>query len=307
VALKICRSLMIFPVNVDRFVAKAHLRRADALVLDLEDSVPAAEKDQARRLVKEAIPLVGRGGSEVMVRVNNDPALLQADLEASIWPGLEGIMFPMAESGAQVADLAAAVETLERSRGLEPGRIRFCLLIETPLGLLNIREIAQASPRTESLGPGVEDYCLKIGVEPSVEGEEILPLVQAVITVSKALGIMPLGVVGSIAGFKDAAVFERSAERARQMGCEGSQCIHPDQVRILNRVFSPDPAKVAQARRVVEAFEEGLKRGVASVSLDGRMVDVPVYTRARLLFDRAEAVAALEARKTAALARLNQG
>jgi len=306
VALKICRSLMIFPVNVDRFVAKAHLRGADALVLDLEDSVPAAEKDRARRLVKEALPLVGRGGGEALVRVNNDPALLQADLEASIWPGLDGIMFPMAESGAQVAGLTAAVEALELSRGLEAGRIRFCLLIETPLGLLNAREIAQASPRIESLGPGVDDYCLKIGVEPSVEGEEILPLLYTVLTVSKALGIRPLGVVGSIAGFKDAAVFERSAERARQMGFEGSQCIHPEQVRILNRVFSPDPARVAQARRVVEAFEAGLERGVASVSLDGRMVDVPVYTRAKMIFERAEAVAALEARKAAALARLNQ-
>ena len=100
--------------------------------------------------------------------------------------------------------------------------------------------------------------------------------------------MQPTGLVGSIAGFRDLAVFEGAAQRARQLGCEGAGCIHPDQVTVLNRVFTPDPAKVEHARRVVEAFEDGVRRGTASVNLDGKMVDVPVYKRAQVILARAD-------------------
>ena len=102
---------------------------------------------------------------------------------------------------------------------------------------------------------GVEDYCLELGVEPSADGLDAYP-VAALVTICKAVGVQPTGLVGSIAGFRDLGVFEQGAQRARQLGCEGAGCIHPDQVAVLNRVFTPDPAKVEYARRVVEAFEE---------------------------------------------------
>jgi len=115
--------------------------------------------------------------------------------------------------------------------------------------------------------------------------------------------VQPTGLVGSIAGFRDLAIFEQAAQRARQLGCEGAGCIHPDQVTVLNRVFTPEPAKVEHARRVVEAFEDGVRRGTASVNLDGRMVDVPVYKRAQVVLARARVVAETERRKAAALGR----
>jgi citrate lyase subunit beta/citryl-CoA lyase len=124
------------------------------------------------------------------------------------------------------------------------------------------------------------------------------------VTTCKANGIKPMGLLGSIGGFRDLQGFERAASRARQIGCAGASCIHPDQVGVLNRVFSPDPAKVEYARRVVEAFEEGLNRGTASVNVDGQMVDIPVYNRARLILKRAQAIAEVERRKADALARL---
>jgi citrate lyase subunit beta/citryl-CoA lyase len=110
--------------------------------------------------------------------------------------------------------------------------------------------------------------------------------------------------VGSIAGFRDLAVFEQAAQRARQLGCEGAGCIHPDQVTVLNRVFTPEPAKVEYARRILEAFEEGVRRGTASVNVDGKMVDVPVYKRAQVIMARARAVAETERRKAEALKRV---
>jgi citrate lyase subunit beta/citryl-CoA lyase len=297
------RSSLILPVNVPRFVEKAYARGADAIVLDLEDSVPTQEKASARKLVRDSLALAGRGGAEVLVRVNNDPALLADDIDASVHPGLDGLSIPKAESAAQIHDIVARIERLEGARGLTPRHLRLSLAIETPRGLLAIEEIARSSDRIATMSIGVEDYCLELGVEPSPDGLELLYPVARLVTVCKAVGVQPTGLVGSIADFRDLATFERAAQRARQLGCEGAGCIHPDQVTVLNRVFTPDPAKVEHARRVVEAFEDGVRRGTASVNLDGKMVDVPVYKRAQVVLARARVVEETERRKAEAMRR----
>ncbi len=301
---RVIRSILILPVNNPRFVEKAYSRRADAIMLDLEDAIPPAEKDTARQLVRDSIPLAARGGARVLVRINNDPKLLPFDLEACIYPGLDGIVLPKTESAEDLDSLSTKVEKLERDRGIELGHTKFFVLIESPRGLLKVREIATASSRIEALNVGPEDYCLELGIEPSSDGLEIFYAISKVVTVCKAYGISPLGILGSIGGFRDLEGFERSAIRARQLGCEGAYCIHPDQVEVLNRVFCPSQEKIEYARRVIEAFEVGLKRGTASVSLNGKMVDIPVYNRARIIVERADAIAELERRKSEALARL---
>jgi citrate lyase subunit beta / citryl-CoA lyase len=300
---RVRRSSLILPVNVPRFIDKAHTRGADAIVLDLEDSVPAAEKASARKLVKDTLPLVARGGAEVAVRVNNDPALLSDDIDASVWPGLASLSIPKVETAAEVERLATQVERLERARGIPVGHVKLSLAIETPAGVLACESIAASSPRIVTMGVGPEDYYLSLGVEPSADGMELLYAVSRVLTVCKAVGIQSVGLLGSIAGFRDLPAFEAAAIRARSLGCEGAGCIHPEQVVILNRVFSPDPQKVEYARRAVDAFEEGVKRGTASVNLDGKMVDVPVYRRALLILQRANAIAELERTKALALKR----
>jgi citrate lyase subunit beta / citryl-CoA lyase len=299
------RSSLILPVNVPHFVERAHTRGADAIVLDLEDSVPPAEKARARQLVKASLPLVGRGGAEVLVRVNNDPALLADDVDASVHPGLDALSLPKVESVEQLRELMVRIDRLERERGIPPGHVKISMAFETPRGVLHARELAEACPRVVTMGVGVEDYCLELGVEPSADGIELLYAVSRVVTIAKTLGVQPTGLLGSIAGFRDLPAFEGAAQRARQLGCEGAGCIHPDQVVVLNRVFSPDPAKVEYAQRVVEAFEEGVRRGTASVSLDGKMVDVPVYKRALVILDRARLIGETERRKADALARLH--
>jgi citrate lyase subunit beta/citryl-CoA lyase len=301
--LPIRRSTLILPVNNPRFVEKAYLRGADAIMLDLEDSIPLHEKENARKLVKSSIPIASRGGGDVFVRINKDPVLMAQDLQASVYSGLAGIVFPKTESGEEVQNLETAVEKLERDHGIE-SEIVFDLLIESPQGILNLQKIAGASKRIQSLTLGPEDYCRELGVEPSAEGIELhYPLAQ-IVTICKPKGIKPMGLMGSIGEFRDLGKFERSAAQARQLGCEGASCIHPDQVEVLNQIFSPDPAKVERARRVVEAFEEGVKRGTASVSVDRQMVDIPVYNRARLVLEHAEAIASLGKKKATALARL---
>lgn len=298
------RSTLILPVNIPRFVDRAHLRGADAVMLDLEDAVPAPEKASARRLVREAIPLVSRGGAEVFVRVNHDPAHLWEDLEASVWPTLDGICLPKTESAGEIERLEAQVADLERRRGIAPGRIELTVIVETPRGVLNAEAIAGASRRIRSVSLGPEDYCLALGVEPSADGAELQYALSRVVTACKAIGVAPMGLLGSIAGFRDLGAFEQAASRARDLGCVGASCIHPDQVAILNRVFTPPPEKVAYARTAAGAFEAGLRNGTASVSVGGAMVDTPVYRRAKHILEQAAAIAEVENRKAAALARL---
>lgn len=300
------RSFLILPVNVPRFVEKAYLREADAIVLDLEDAVPPSEKAEARKLVKQSIELAGRGGADVFVRVNNEPTLLDDDVDASVHSGLHGIFLPKVESREDVQSLVAHIAELEAERGIEIGAIRLSLHIESPAALLRIQEIATASSRIESMSLGQDDYCLSLGVEPSPEGSELFLPLSMMATVCKATGIAAIGILGSVAGFRDLDGFEKAALAGRQLGCTGAFCVHPDQVLVLNRVFSPSAAKVAHARRVIEAFEEGLRKGRASVTLDDRMVDTPVYKQAKLALERAEAVEALERRKADAMSLLQK-
>jgi len=302
--LKIRRSTLIFPVNQRKFLEKAHTRGADAISLDLEDSIPPAEKGEARKLVRDAIAMVGRGGSEVIVRVNNEPDLICEDIDAAVYPGLHGIHFPKAESAEQVHRLNALIEAKERERGIVPGSIGLAVHIETPLGLLHARPIAEECSRIEAMAVGPEDYYFALGVEPSEDGIELVYAVSHVVTICKALKIRAQGLLGSVAGFRDLTGYERAALRGRQLGTQGAGCIHPDQVPILHKIFSPSPESVQYARRIVPAFEEGVKRGTASVSVDGKMVDIPVYERARVILERAEAIEAIERRKAEALAKI---
>lgn len=145
------RSRLIMPANEKKFVEKAHLRNADAVVLDLEDSVPVSEKVATRTVLKDAVPQAGQGGSDVLVRVNNTAELLRGDVEAAVWPGLSGIFFPKVETGQQVRDLDRQLTELEQRRGIPHGQVTISAIAETLTGYLNVREITSASERIDSL------------------------------------------------------------------------------------------------------------------------------------------------------------
>lgn len=294
----IVRSILILPVSNRRFVETAFKRGADAIMLDLEDSIPEEEKENARKCVQSAIPTVAKGGGQVQVRVNNKPDRLREDLDASVYPGLDCIVLPKVESAVQIDQLGEEMGALERNRGMEQDRIKILVVIESPKGIIHIQDIAMASHRIDSMSLGLEDYCLELGVEPSSDGFEMLYPFSVMITIAKAFDIRPVGLLGSIAGFRDLEGFTKAAKRACQMGCEGGVCIHPNQVPILNRVFSPDSKRVDHARKIVEAFRSALETGTAAIDVDGEMVDLAVYRRAKKIFDRANAIEELERKKS---------
>jgi hypothetical protein len=145
------RSSLILPVNVRRFVERAYTRGADAIVLDLEDSIPPSEKAVARTLVQESIGLAGKGGADVLVRINKPFELAVSDLDAAIWPGLAGIVFPKVESALEVHIIDRLLAERELARGLPVGGIDLSILVESALGVQHMAEIACASPRTVAL------------------------------------------------------------------------------------------------------------------------------------------------------------
>lgn len=296
------RSALFVPVNVPRFVERAWTRGADALILDLEDSVPSPEKKAARARVREVMRECARGGGDIEVRINKPSALAVEDLDACVWPGLDAIHFPKAESAREVELLDRLIAEREAARGLPAGSVQLSIALETALGLHNALPIALASPRIVALSLGSEDFTLDLEVESTKAGRELLYGKMQVILVARLAGAQPLGTAASIADYGDLDAMAAAIREARAMGFMGAACIHPAQVAPLNTHFSPAAEEVARARLVVEAFEAALAEGRASVGVEGKMVDIPVAERARRLLQRAEAIAAKEARTRATLA-----
>jgi citrate lyase subunit beta/citryl-CoA lyase len=299
------RSALILPVNVRRFVERAYTRGADAIVLDLEDSVPPSAKALARTQVRESIELAGRGGADVQVRINKPFDLAVLDLDASIWSGLSGIVFPKVESAIEVQIIDRLIAEREMARGLPVGQTELSILVESALGVQHMAEIACASPRIVSLSLGAEDFARDIGVEPTPDGSEQAYGKGMVIVAARLAGVQPMGLTSTLANFTDLDGLTRSATLAASQGFRGASCIHPAQVPILNAAYSPGPAALAYAQRIMNVYDETEAAGRASVALDGTMIDIPIVERARTLVRRAQAIQAFEAKKQAALATLN--
>jgi citrate lyase subunit beta/citryl-CoA lyase len=298
------RSTLIIAANRRDLLKEDYLKDADALLMDLEDAVIPRQKGDARKLVKDSLPLAGQCGAEVIVRINNDPMLLPLDLEAIVYPGLESIMLPKTESAEIVKRLDIQISELEMIRGIEPGHISLSIQIENPQGLLKAKEISLSSSRIESITLGPEDYCQALGVEQSLDGMELLFALSWIICVCKNAKIMSLGRLGRVKDSLDLEGFKSAVTRAMQLGCDGSFCAHPHQVKVLNHIFSPLPEKVEYAHRVVEAFEKETK--IEIPGLMHKFVDMQDYNRARLILDKDKEIAKIERRKELALARLKQ-
>jgi len=286
--LLIWRSLLFVPANNARFVEKAHTRGADGIILDLEDSVPAGERPEARRTLMEAASLVARGGSDVLVRINADAQETAADLDAAIHPGVRALLIPKVEDADALRALSLDVSRLEAERAIAVGSIRFVVLIESAAGLLRAEAIARAEARTVALELGGEDFAVSTGMVP--DAETLAVPKQMVLYAARAAGLVPLGILGSIADYGDLVAYRATAERARRFGFEGAACIHPSAVPILNEAFTPAIADVEHARRVVDAYGEAQRAGSGAVSVDGKMVDVPVVERAQKLLERFKAI-----------------
>jgi citrate lyase subunit beta/citryl-CoA lyase len=297
-ALPVWRSLLYVPVNVEKFVDKAHTRGADVIQLDLEDSVPPAEKAHARTLVEKNAARVRRGGADVVVRINQPLALAVRDLERSISPDVDAIACTKIDSASHVKLLDQLVTELEGKRGMTVGHTRFITMIETADAYTRIDEIPRASPRVAAMNIGGEDFALDCAMQP--DDDVLLHPKQRMIIAARAAGVMPLGFIGTVADFSDWERFRQMVRRSRRFGFDGAGCIHPGQVRIVNEEYTPSAAEVDYARKVIRMDEEAAAAGRGSFQIDGKMIDIPVVVRAKNLLTRHAAIQAREAKTLAA-------
>ncbi|MCS6786725.1 MAG: CoA ester lyase, partial [Thiobacillaceae bacterium] len=296
----VMRSVFYVPSNNPKMMDKAPTLGVDVLTLDLEDAVPPAEKETGRAAIRAY--LHERRASQVSpalyVRVNNwETGLTEDDLEAVIYPGLDGICLAKCGEPAHVQRLAWKLEELERRRGMAVGSVAIQLLIETARGVIHAYPSAIASARVNSLIFGAVDFAKDMRVTLTAEGVEQLYGRYHTAVAARAAGCVAID--APYVGIKDPEGFERSTREGRQMGYEGRMLIHPSQIEPAHRIYTPSPEQVEWALGVKKAFEEeGLARGVAAVSFQGKMVDTPVYENALAILRTMQEIEAAQRRLT---------
>jgi len=287
----LARSFLYVPANREKFLEKAIGLPSDAFIFDLEDSVPAAEKANARAGVRAYAPKIA--GDRVWVRVNGlGTGLAEADLDAVIGvAGLAGILLPKVETREEVTRWDAMIGSLERDRGLAAGAIKLVLSIESALGVLNAYDMAIAAPRVVSLGfGGAQDGDLNtdLGCTWSIDGPEMLHARSHTLLAARAARFdTPLD--GVFANVRDADGFERDTALSHRLGYRGRKLIHPAQIEPCNRLYQPSAAELDYYARVLEAFDQAVKQGSASTTVDGRMIDVAMANAARRVLEAAAA------------------
>jgi citrate lyase subunit beta/citryl-CoA lyase len=259
------RSLLYVPAHSERFLAKAHERGADAIILDLEDAVPEADKDRARDALPQSIRQVGQAGAAVFVRIN---------------AGLRALDDARAADAAKAAGVIVAKADPAGIASLAPLGIPLIAMLETPASILDARACA-SHPAVIAVMVGGEDLALGLGARPTPEVLRTPKLLAHY--AAKAEGKLSFGMLRSIADYSDVEAITAAAREARMHGFDGASCVHPALVPILNAAFSPSPDDIAWASRVVDAA--GSNDG--AFALDGRMIDRPVVERARAILRQA--------------------
>lgn len=263
------RSFLFMPGNNGRFICKALHSDADAIIIDLEDSVSISDKENARKVFTSAINT--ESDKSCYVRINSvGTPWWEDDLEAAIGAKVDGIMLPKADTAGTVRTIA----------GQLPNHYDFIPLIETAKGVLNAYEIAGSSNKISRLAFGAIDYALDIGVNYSKTSEWLLYARTHLVTASRSVGIYP-PVDTVYPDLDDHKGLSEELEHTKQLGMFGKLAIHPKQIPTIHESYTPTTKEISEARRIIEHFEAAEKLGLTSVQIEGRFIDYPVYFRAK--------------------------
>ena len=277
------RSWMFVPGHRQRMLDKAlGLANVDAVMLDIEDGVPQAEKTIARELVGKCLASARTSGPVRFVRVSAvGYEHIQTDLAHIVQPGLDGLALPKVETPEQIRIVDAILEHHERRSGISPGTIALLIAIESPRGLLNANAIAGASSRVTGLMFGAEDLGKELGVPLRREGEAAELLFQRSMLVVAAAAANVQAVDGVWPDISDSEGLKRYALQSRRLGFGGMSLIHPGQAETINQVFSPTADEIDYCRKVIEAFDAAVARGDGSIAFGGQLIDLPIVERAK--------------------------
>lgn len=270
--------MLFVPGDSERKFAKGRGIGADALILDLEDSVAPSQKDAARTHVAGLLDDTAPRDWAFFVRINPfDTGLTLADLAAVVKPGLDGVLVPKADGAADIARVGHYLDALEQAAGMDIGTVKIAVVAtETPQAMFNLGSYAPAHPRLAALTWGAEDLAAALGGTDNkdADGEWTFPYQVARAQCLFAAGAAVVAALDTLyADFRDAEGLERDCRRARRDGFTGRLAIHPDQVAIINRCFSPSEEEIAHAQRIVDAFAAQPDAG--TLGIDGKMVDIP--------------------------------
>jgi citrate lyase subunit beta/citryl-CoA lyase len=284
------RSRLYLPGSEPKYFINAGLHAPDGVILDLEDSVHASEKDAARILVRNALRAVEFAGAERTVRINQLPLGL-ADLEEIIPEQPDMVLLPKTERAEQVTQVDGKIaELMQQHRLSRP--IWIMPILESALGIENAFSVAAASPNVVALTIGLEDYTADLGVVKSAEGAESLYARTRLVNAARAAGLQAIDSVYADVGDMDGLA--EWGRKSRALGFEGMGCLHPLQIAVVHQAFAPTASEIEKAQKIVAAFEEAQQRGLAVVSLGSKMIDPPVVQRALKLVKRAREMGMIE-------------
>jgi citrate lyase beta subunit len=289
------RALLYVPGDDLRKIQKAaalastgeRFTRCDCVCLDLEDGVAYSRKAAARQMIPEALHTLDFGGAERLVRVNSTSSGLQADDLGAILPAHpQGIILPKVESADEIVLVSQQIAAAETRWSWKAGAIALIAIVESARAILNLKEIACASPRLQAIALGAEDLATDLGAKRSPAGWEVFYARSALVLHSRAENIQAIDMV--YADFKDLSGLENEARQAAGMGFSGKQVIHPGQVEAVMRLFTPSSEELEIARRMVEAYEQHLASGKGVFAMDGKMIEAPMVQAARRMLMQAE-------------------
>jgi citrate lyase beta subunit len=264
----------------------------DSIVLDLEDSVSMPFKNKARETVAQALTELDFSGSERLVRINTfSSGLAEGDLETILPSRPDGILLSKTKEAEDVKKLSKILSDFEKNQGWETNSIYILAIVESALGIINLKEIAQSDPRLDALVFGGEDLATDINAARTRDGWELFYARSALVLHAGAFKLQAIDMVST--DFSDTHALEEEVLQSLRMGFSGKQIIHPNQVEPVQRVFTPDDDEIAYASKLIEKYEENEKNGQATFALDGVMVDLPVIIRAQRLLKRAKAAGKL--------------
>lgn len=280
------RTQLFVPANKPQFVSKAAASGADAVIVDLEDSLPPDQRASAHQLLGGTLAALREAAPNLhlLVRINPGEAA-EIDVVAAVTAGADGILVPKVETQSEVRRIEELVKVAERDMGRSG--IELQLLVETPRGVLELPAIASAGSRVVALMLGTEDLAAELEVDPLSPHADFGWAHGALVCAARAYGLAPYGLLGSISIFDDLDQLRVLGDRSRAFGYLGSLCIHPSQVSVLNDTFSPSPGEIAEAHRVLAALARGHETGTAAIRYQGRLLDTPMAMRARRLLARA--------------------
>ena len=302
---RVNRSVMFVPINNPRFVEKAWTRGSDAIILDLEDSVPMSEKEKARSLVQETIPKVAKSGASVFVRINKE--FIKADLQAAIWPGISRVILPKVQTAEDVQMVDALITALEKERGIEVGRIEIFPLLESALGIANSYAIATASPRVRVMPDGWGyDTALNIEIEMFAGFDQYVYMREEPTLAAMAAGVESTGapyVPGTTGKVGQKEEGEALAQALRKLHVHEAIILHPALVEPMVTGLVPLAEETKWAKNVVAVYEELEHEGEGVTEVKGKVVDIYEYQHARELLCWAEACSAMDRHKARAVAK----